>query len=567
MPGDPGEAICRPYSFRRLRSTSSSSTSITTSGPRLVHGRDDARRGVQPIRRVLDRDGVRARHTGDAPQVDDDAEQVDRFLEIRVAQVERADDLVLVLAALGRRVGDDGDRARRGHLVEVVRARCDRRQRVLERRVAQLGRDRRLPERRIEDDVEVGDARQCRDDVARAGLAEQQRRRQLRVMRQLVASELGMSRVRSTSASSCVLPSAGTAILLRTANRALRSSVSTSLLVGFSSCASSYSMTASSYLPVAASRRARVKCISAARSLARSSASVRLAIVGVLLQRRASIRRRRDRSRRRSRPAGRPSWGRSRTRSAPATSARRGRWPGRRHGGASGAQWPSVMTSTPRGITNTNSLSAIPAFSCRFVKENADVPPCWSAVTSMRSCRVARSTTRFSHSYSRSWRFGVSLIATEPAGASGTVALLDREVPEHVPLAREEQRRRRRLIVGRHGRDVDLLVVGDVRVDLDAVRHEDLFFGLRVGPAHASRLANGQVAVLDGLLAKDAARVAVREVGAEVADLIVVALDGRGELARVVSGQSGPGWQAYQQAAQKGKHEVWHGPPEREALA
>ena len=75
------------------------------------------------------------------------------------------------------------------------------------------------------------------------------------------------------------------------------------------------------------------------------------------------------------------------------------------------------------------------------------------------------------------------------------------------------------------------------------------------------------MAVLDGLLAKDAARVAVREVGAEVADLIVVALDGRGERARVVSGQSGPGWQAYQQAAQKGKHEVWHGPPERETLA
>ena len=40
-------------------------------------------------------------------RVDDDAQQVDRFLEVGVAQVERADDLLLVLAPLGRRVGDD----------------------------------------------------------------------------------------------------------------------------------------------------------------------------------------------------------------------------------------------------------------------------------------------------------------------------------------------------------------------------------------------------------------------------------------------------------------------------
>ena len=60
-----------------------------------------------PLRRVLDRDGVGRRQLRDPPRVDDDAQDVDRFLEIGVAQIERADDLVFVLAALGRRVGHD----------------------------------------------------------------------------------------------------------------------------------------------------------------------------------------------------------------------------------------------------------------------------------------------------------------------------------------------------------------------------------------------------------------------------------------------------------------------------
>ena len=69
------------------------------------------------------------------------------------------------------------------------------------------------------------------------------------------------------------------------------------------------------------------------------------------------------------------------------------------------------------------------------------------------------------------------------------------------------------------------------------------------------------------LLAQDAAGVAMREVGPEVAHLVVVALDGRGELTRVVGGQSCPRWQAYQQAAQKREQEIWHGPPEHETIA
>ena len=47
----------------------------------------------------------------DLPHVDDDAQQVDDFLEIGVAEIERLDDRLLVLAALGRRVGNDRDGA------------------------------------------------------------------------------------------------------------------------------------------------------------------------------------------------------------------------------------------------------------------------------------------------------------------------------------------------------------------------------------------------------------------------------------------------------------------------
>ena len=62
MPSEPGEAICSPYSRSRVRSTSSSSTSITTSGRAL---------SIAAIRRAaaatrsgvsLQRDGVDGRH-------------------------------------------------------------------------------------------------------------------------------------------------------------------------------------------------------------------------------------------------------------------------------------------------------------------------------------------------------------------------------------------------------------------------------------------------------------------------------------------------------------------------
>ena len=100
--------------------------------------------------------------------VDDDAQQVDRFLEVGVAQIERADDLFLVFAALGRRVRDDRDRARRGDAVERARCGRDRRQRVVERGVAQIDRDRRLAERGVEHDVDPGETRDRHEDGAAA---------------------------------------------------------------------------------------------------------------------------------------------------------------------------------------------------------------------------------------------------------------------------------------------------------------------------------------------------------------------------------------------------------------
>ena len=102
--------------------------------PRLVDGADDAAGGGDPLGRVLDRDRVGCGHLRDPARIDHDAEDVDRFLEIGVAQIERADDFVLVLAPLGRRVGNDGDRPLTVRPPEVARGAGDRRQRFGELR-------------------------------------------------------------------------------------------------------------------------------------------------------------------------------------------------------------------------------------------------------------------------------------------------------------------------------------------------------------------------------------------------------------------------------------------------
>ncbi len=96
-------------------------------GPRLVDRADDAARGGDPFGRVLDRDGVGGGDRGDPARIDDDAEDVDGFLEVGVAQIEDSHDLVLVLAPLGRRVGNDRDRPLSVRLPEIARRGRDRR--------------------------------------------------------------------------------------------------------------------------------------------------------------------------------------------------------------------------------------------------------------------------------------------------------------------------------------------------------------------------------------------------------------------------------------------------------
>jgi len=84
----------------------------------LVDSRNQTARGGDALRRVLQRDRVDRRGLRDLPDVDDDAQEVDDFLDLGVAQIERLDDLLFVLPAFGGRVGNDRDRARGGDALE-----------------------------------------------------------------------------------------------------------------------------------------------------------------------------------------------------------------------------------------------------------------------------------------------------------------------------------------------------------------------------------------------------------------------------------------------------------------
>ena len=146
-------AISSPYSRSRERSTSSSSTSMTTSGRALSMAEISRpaaaiRSGVSLIEIALVAlmgEICRMSTTTRSRSID--------FLDVGVAQVERPDDRFLVLAALGGGVGDDRDGARGGDPVERVRARGHRRERVLQRRLAQVDGDRRIAEPRVEDQL------------------------------------------------------------------------------------------------------------------------------------------------------------------------------------------------------------------------------------------------------------------------------------------------------------------------------------------------------------------------------------------------------------------------------
>ena len=83
-------------------------------GPRLVDGRDHAGGGGDAFRRVFDRHRVGGRDVGEMRRASSTMpQQVHRFLQVGVAQIERPDHFFFVLAPLGRRVGDDQDRVLR----------------------------------------------------------------------------------------------------------------------------------------------------------------------------------------------------------------------------------------------------------------------------------------------------------------------------------------------------------------------------------------------------------------------------------------------------------------------
>ncbi len=152
-------------------------------GPRLVDRGDQPRRRGDPLGRVLDRDRVGRGDRRDLPDVDDDAEQVDDFLDVGVAQVERADDRLFVLAALGRRVGDDRDRARRGDAVERARAAvtdASASASVALRRSTVIGASRKAGSKTR---LRPAKRRERREDHAAARAAEDQRVGQLDVVR------------------------------------------------------------------------------------------------------------------------------------------------------------------------------------------------------------------------------------------------------------------------------------------------------------------------------------------------------------------------------------------------
>ena len=91
--------------------------------PRLVDRRNQPARSRHALGCVLDRQRICRGNRGEPPVVDHDAEQIERLLDVGVAQVERPDDLVLVLRPLGGRIGDDGDGSLRGDAVKVARRR------------------------------------------------------------------------------------------------------------------------------------------------------------------------------------------------------------------------------------------------------------------------------------------------------------------------------------------------------------------------------------------------------------------------------------------------------------
>ena len=240
-------------------------------------------------------------------------------------------------------------------------------------RLAQVDRQRLVAELRIEDHVDVGEVADRGEDVADAGVAEDERVGQRHVRGQLEAGRLQIARR--------FRPASGAASCRRSGRRAWRAAgcaaraarVSMSPLAGFSSAAICSSISASSSLPVPARRRARWSWYARRAELGALQRQARRQVVGLGAQRllvlddgavevlgalgfaaglQAGGRRAAGQARR---PAAR--------RRAAATARRRQ------------ALSSCATTSAPRGIVKANFASARPTFSLRWVKMNVDVPP------------------------------------------------------------------------------------------------------------------------------------------------------------------------------------------------
>lgn len=167
MPGDPGDAICRPV-LHQLRPVDFQDLDVDDElGPRLVERRDEPADGLQALGCVADGDRVGSRDRLNRPEVADDSQRVERLFQIGIANVERAQLFLRVFASLGRGVGHDDDRRRAGDLVEIAGGPRDGVERLAQRHVRQQAALRgRLPERRVERDRDVADRRDHHEQIA-----------------------------------------------------------------------------------------------------------------------------------------------------------------------------------------------------------------------------------------------------------------------------------------------------------------------------------------------------------------------------------------------------------------
>ncbi len=176
MPGEPGLAICRPYSFSRVRSTSSSSTSMTTSGRALsiavmIRPAAATRSGVSlMVMALVAAIGARRRASTTMRSTS--------IVSLRSALLRK--NVRTTSSSYSRRlaggVGNDGHRARRGRRARS--SACSTASEVsasVDRRFPQVDADRLIAERRVEDDAQVRELADGREDVAGAGVAEDQR--------------------------------------------------------------------------------------------------------------------------------------------------------------------------------------------------------------------------------------------------------------------------------------------------------------------------------------------------------------------------------------------------------